>query len=131
MKTDWATVGLVTLASGFAGFAAENALFCSHGAPANTCPLRHSANAPNLPFLPVYAVGGAAVALLAPHLADLHPVGKALVYAGALTAVEAAAGYGERAMGRESWDYGGSPVDLSHAALWGALGLGLDKLLRL
>lgn len=114
------TVALAALLAGVAGWTLEN---IGGGSP------RYSAHLPGLPFLPVYAAGGAVVALLAPSLSGFHPLGKAMVYAGALTALEASAGYAERAMGRQSWDYQGAPVDLPHALLWGGLGLALDSVL--
>lgn len=85
---------------------------------------RFSQNLPGVPFLPIYAAGGAAIALLEPHLRSRPILLQALAYAGALTALEAAAGLSERALGRApSWDYHGAVIDLPHAALWGVLGV--------
>lgn len=114
------TVALAALLAGVTGWTLENV---------GSDKPRYSSHLPGLPFLPVYAAGGAIVALLAPSLSDFHPFGKALVYAGALTALEASTGYAERTMGRKSWDYEGAPVDLPHALLWGGLGLALDSVL--
>lgn len=114
-------VAWTALGTGVAGWALENALY----AP----PTRYSYHLPGVPLLPVYAAGGAAVVLMAPHLRALTPSGKFLVYAAVLTSIEALAGLAERVEGRRSWDYDGLPADLAHAALWGALGLGLDYVL--
>lgn len=114
------SVGVVALAAvgaGFAGWAVENGLFGP----------RFSYHAPKIPFLPVYAVGGAAVALLAPHLSSATLLERAAVYGLTLTAIEGAAGRLERAEGRRSWDYGGSPIDLPHALAWAGLGLVLEQ----
>lgn len=116
----WSTVLLAAAGTGIAGWVLENVAFGP----------RYSAHLPGVPFLPVYAVGGATIALLAPHLSAMDPAGRALIYAGTLTGVEALAGYVERAQGRKSWDYGGSPVDLPHAALWGGLGLLAESMIR-
>ena len=92
---------------------------------------RFSQNLPGVPFLPIYAAGGAAVALLEPHVRSQSLLIQALVYTGALTALEAAAGLTERALGRApSWDYNGAVIDVPHAALWGALGLLAASVLR-
>jgi hypothetical protein len=115
------SVLVAAAASGVLGWAGENAL--------SKTP-RHSALAPELPFLPIYAAGGALVVLAAPHLRGQPLPVRFLAYAGLLTALEAAAGAAERAAGRVSWDYGGSVVDLPHAALWGLLGLGLEAVVN-
>lgn len=81
-----------------------------------------------IPFLPIYAVGGALVAATAPEIRALTVPARALVYGGGLTALEALAGRTERALGRRSWDYRGDVVDLPHAALWSILGLGLEAI---
>lgn len=107
-------------ATGIAGWVLENTLFGQ----------RYSALAPNFPFLPVYAAGGAAISLLQPRIANMHPLARFLIYAGALTAIEGTAGIIERHQGRMSWDYHGSPIDLPHAAAWGALGLLADYVIR-
>jgi len=111
------TVVLTALGAGVAGWALENAFFTEPGKP------RYSALLPGVPFLPVYAAGGAAIALLQPSIDHMHPAARALVYGGTLTALEGLAGAAERSEGRLSWDYGGSPIDLPHAAAWAVLGL--------
>ena len=115
------TIAIIALASGVAGYAIENAVVGP----------RHSRWFPDLPFMPVYAVGGAAVALLAPELRDQSVLVKALSYGVALTAVEGAAGLADRATGGRSWDYDGHVIDLPHALLWAGMGLGLDGALRM
>lgn len=105
---------LVAAGAGFAGWALENVFFGP----------RFSSIMPDgFPFLPVYAVGGAAIALVEPHIEDQPSAIRFSVYAGMLSGVELAAGALERSQGRMSWDYGGTPVDLPHALAWGALGL--------
>jgi hypothetical protein len=82
-----------------------------------------------VPFLPVYAVGAAAVVAAAPHLRELPAVARAGVYAGGLSLLELAACGADRELGPASWDYGnGGCVDVPHAITWGALGLALDAL---
>lgn len=87
-----------------------------------------------VPFLPVYAFGGLAVLVLAPHLSWLPIIGRAAVYAGALSGVEWAACKLDRARGHCSWDYedrdcaAGGCVDAKHAAAWGVLGLLVERL---
>ncbi len=111
----------VAAASGMIGWGIENAIFGP----------RHSKLFDReVPFLPVYAAGGAAVALLSPMLAEDPILVRGAVIGIVLTGLEAAAGLAERAQGRRSWDYGGSPVDLPHALAWTGLGLGLDAVLR-
>jgi hypothetical protein len=114
------TILLTALGAGFAGWLLENMLFGP----------RYSYHLPGVPWLPVYAVGGAAVATIAPRIGDMNIAGRAVVYGATLTAIEGTAGTLERAEGRRSWDYGGSPVDLPHAAAWAGLGLVLEGVLR-
>lgn len=124
-----ARIALVAIGTGVAGWALEN-VFEQISAPKDVRPpVRYSAVLPGVPLLPVYAAGGAAVAILQPHLASMSPIARALVYGATLTAVEAGAGYLERSQGRMSWDYGGSPVDLPHAITWAVLGYGLEQVL--
>ena len=114
------------LVSGTVGWAAENALY-GH----DQGRVRENAYLKGLPFLPVYAAGGGALALMTPALRKQPWPVRGLAYAGALTAIEAGAGALDKQAGRQSWDYGGgSRVDLTHAALWGALGLLVEPLLR-
>lgn len=110
------------LASGVAGWAIENALF----APRYSRVFGEA----RIPFLPVFAAGGAAVALLSEEIADESPIVRGAVYAAVLTGLEGAAGLADRSIGRTSWDYDGAVVDVPHALAWGALGLGLDETLR-
>jgi hypothetical protein len=114
----------IALASGVAGWALEYAL-------SGTPPYSQAFSGAHVPLLPVYAAGGLAVALLAPKISRFPWYGRATVYAGALTAVEAAAGLVDRADGNRSWDYAGQLVDVPHALAWGALGLGAERLVRM
>src|SRR5271166_6453024 len=91
-----------------------------------------------VPFLPVYAFGGAAVMMLAPHLreANLPWYARAAIYAGTLSGIE----YAGCLLDREvleacSWDYSQKAcaepsrgcVNFGHAALWGMLGLLVER----
>lgn len=105
-------VAFTALATGVGGWALENALFGP----------RESHHFPGVPFMPVYAAGGAVIALLEPRVSQMNLLTQALIYGGTLTAIEGAAGVLERADGRRSWDYDGSPIDLGHAAAWAVLG---------
>lgn len=100
------------LLTGVAGWAMENVLFGP----------RYSYHFPNLPFMPVYAAGGALIALMEPRVSHWSLPAQAFAYGGTLTAIEGIAGLLERAEGRRSWDYEGSPVDLPHAVAWTVLG---------
>jgi len=89
---------------------------------------RYSALLPaGVAFLPIYAVGGLLVAVMAPRIKDVPLPLRALVYAGSLTFLESAACKLERKEGRVSWDYHGDCIDLPHAAAWGALGLVAER----
>lgn len=81
-----------------------------------------------VPFLPVYAAGALAVALIAPHIEELPTVARASVYSSVLVGVELAACAVDRAAGHCSWSYDGpcpvgDCIDLPHAVAWGVLGL--------
>lgn len=115
-----------SVVGGFSGWAIENVLFASPGQP------RYSALLPGVPFLPVYAVGGAVLAGVEPFVrkSKLGVVGKFLVYGALLGGLEAVAGYAERWEGRQTWDYDGAPTDLKHAALWGVVGVLSEGILK-
>ena len=116
---DARSVALAALGAGFAGWLIENA---AQGKP------RYSRLAPSTPLLPVYAAGGALVALIAPSLSGRTLSEKMLVYGVMLTTLEGAAGMIERMDGRESWDYHGSVVDPPHALAWALLGTLLGEI---
>jgi hypothetical protein len=83
-----------------------------------------------IPLLPVYAAGGAVIALASPHLRGRTMVERFVFYAILLSALEAVAGELDSAMGRQSWDYGGGArIDVPHALAWGACGLLIDAFL--
>lgn len=115
---------------GIGGWALENAL-CDEP--------RYSAafKGAKVPFLPVYALGGASVLALAPTLKAQGlpwPV-RGAAYAGILSGVEwAACQVDRKTLGARSWDYGDDSidgegcVDLKHAIAWGALGLLAESL---
>lgn len=110
---------------GVAGWGIENALFGP----------RYSAafGGTHVPFLPVYALGGATVLALAPTLKAQNipwPL-RGAAYAGVLTGVEWAGCQVDRhTLGAKSWDYdheesldGHGCIDWKHAVAWGVLGL--------
>jgi hypothetical protein len=113
----WLGAAGVAAAAGVAGWVLENA---TSPAPRYSSVLGAEAR---VPFLPIYAAGGAAVALLAPRVRDRSWLVRGALYAAVLGGLEAGAGLGERALGRRSWDYDGATVDPAHAAAWGALAL--------
>ena len=122
----FAATALAFGASGFAGWAIENVLF----GPRYSNAFRGH----RVPFLPVYAVGGASIALLSPVIVDLPWPARAGAYAAGLTALELAACQLDRGAGPRTWDYGGatptgSCVDVPHAFAWGALGLAAESLI--
>jgi len=117
---------LKTAAFGVGGWAIENAIF----GPRYSSWWRRA----RIPFLPVYAVGGAAVLLTAPQLKKRNvPWWVRLpIYAALLTGIEyVGCQIDRRIFNACSWDYSkqncGKPyegcIDLKHAAVWGALGL--------
>jgi uncharacterized membrane protein len=112
-------------AFGVGGWLFENLLFGGE---------RYSSawNGAKVPFLPVYAFGGAAVMLAAPYLKSTPAPARAIAYAAGLSAIELAGCQVERRMMVScSWDYSGNAcknpwagcVDAPHAVFWGALGL--------
>jgi hypothetical protein len=82
-----------------------------------------------VPFLPAYAVGGAAVLLTAQAINTWPWPIRGMTYAAMLTGFEYAACQIDRQiLGAKSWDYGGgSCIDWKHALAWGALGLVAEK----
>lgn len=123
------TIAAATLGSGVAGWAIENLWSCQKEGRA--CRYSRVFGETHVPFLPVYAAGGAAVAAIAPRIAEWNVLARGLVYGTALSGIEYAAGALDRGSGWRSWDYGrGRRVDLPHAAAWAVLGLGLEQILR-
>lgn len=117
----------VAVACGVVGWALENTL---------SGPGRYSKafGGARIPFLPTYAIGGAAVMLAEPTLAPLPLPARFVAYAAGLSALELGACAMDRSMvGRRSWNYGpslgGGCVDLPHAAAWGALALMLERVM--
>lgn len=84
-----------------------------------------------IPFLPVYAAGGAGVVALAPTMKaqGLPWFARGALYGGLLTGIEWAACQLDRhTFDARSWDYGADApaegcIDIKHAVAWGALGL--------
>lgn len=114
---------------GVAGWAGENVLFGP----------RYSQmfQGRHVPFLPVYAAGGLAMLTAAPHVADRSVLTRALVYAALGMAIEYTGCRLDRGVFEaRSWDYGERDglaaktdgcVSWSHTALWGGLGLLVEK----
>lgn len=120
-----ARIAIIAAGAGFAGWALENV-----SAAAQNEPPRYSYHFPRLPFLPIYAAGGALVALLEPRLRNVSTAGRVVVYGATLTALEAVSGHLERRAGRKSWDYNGAVVDIPHTLLWVALGLAGEQAVK-
>jgi hypothetical protein len=108
---------------GIGGWVLENAL---SRRPRNS----HLFGKKLVPFLPVYAVGTSAIVGAAPHITNVPVLARAVIYAAGLSGLELAACQIDRSMGRASWAYGDdrSCVDLPHAAAWGLLGLGVERI---
>lgn len=115
---------------GTAGWALENVLF----APRYSALFRGR----HVPFLPVYAIGGSAAMMLAPHLkkAQVSWPLRAAAYAALLSGIEyVGCQIDRRDLGACSWDYSDQAcaaprvgcIDIPHALLWGAFGLLLER----
>jgi len=121
----------VVVAAGILGFAMENVIFGARYSKA-----LGGATA-GVPLLPVYAAGGAVLAVLVPVVRPLMWPLRAAIYAGSLSGVE----YGAcrldiAAGGKRSWRYSDGLdaqgcVDLPHALAWGALGLLVEEVSKL
>ncbi len=115
---------------GVTGWAAENVLFGPRYSPVF--------QGHHVPFLPVYAAGGLAMLTAAPYVADRSVFIRALTYAAIGMAIEYAGCRLDRdVFEARSWDYGqldglatktDGCVSWSHTALWGGLGLLVEKL---
>jgi hypothetical protein len=90
-----------------------------------------------IPFLPVYALGGASIMLAAPHLQKVPWYARVPIYGGILTGVEALGCFVDRKLlGACSWDYSKTNcmsddrgcIDFKHAIIWGVLGLAGEAL---
>jgi uncharacterized membrane protein len=141
MKTSDLVVKAALFGAG--GWAIENTLSETPKRYSET-PKRYSAlfQGRHVPWLPVYAFGGAIVMLLAPRLRESHLswYARAGIYAVTLSAVEYAGCLIDRkTLGACSWDYASSGkkcsgdqgcVDFKHAALWGMLGLAVEKVAK-
>lgn len=119
-------------ACGVAGWLLENTVASAQGRPPR---FSKAFGGATVPWLPVYAAGGVAVALAAPTLASASLPLRFVTYAAGLSALELAACVGDRRLeGGPSWHYPGGGlggcVDLKHAAVWGGLALLLEHALR-
>lgn len=114
---------------GVAGWAAENVLFGP----------RYSAvfQGHRVSFLPVYAAGGLGMLMAAPKVADRSVIFRALTYAAIGMGIEYVGCRLDRdVFEARSWDYGERDglatntdgcLSWSHTALWGGLGLLVEK----
>lgn len=119
-----------TVVFGAAGWIGENVLYGP----------RYSAvfQGHKVPFLPVYAAGGLGMLVAAPKLTGRSLIVRALAYAAIGTAIEYAGCRLDRdVFGARSWDYGQRDglaistdgcLNWKHSALWGGLGLVVEKL---
>jgi hypothetical protein len=119
-------IAAVALASGAAGWAIENV---------GSEPPRYSqvlgGSKARIPLLPVYAAGGALVAILEPSIREEPWLLRFLVYGATLAALEGVSGIADQELhGRAAWSYDGAPVDLTHAAAWAALAAAAEPVLR-
>lgn len=126
-----ARLAVVFAASGVVGWLLENMLTPNAGRASG----RYSKafGGARVPFLPVYAAGGALVALAAPAAAALPLPVRGLAYAIGLSGLELAACRLDRSLpGRPSWSYGLSDacVDGPHALAWAGLGLAVEAAVR-
>lgn len=112
------------LVAGVSGWLLENVAF-------GTRYSRAFGGAP-VPFLPVYALGGAAVAAVAPATAHWSPLARVALDTGTSTAVEFAVCKLERARGECSWSYGPDDacVDVEHSVVLGVLSSLLGEAVR-
>jgi uncharacterized membrane protein len=116
---------------GVAGWVGENALFGP----------RYSAvfQGRPIPFLPVYAAGGLGMLIAAPKVAGQFVLTRALTYAAIGMAIEYVGCQLDRnVFEARSWDYGqldglatstDGCLSWKHTALWGGLGLLVEKFL--
>lgn len=81
-----------------------------------------------VPFLPIYGLGGVALAAIASHVKGEDWLSRFGAYAAALTALElVSCKVGKAVYGYVGWEYdGGACVDIGHSIAWGALGLALE-----
>lgn len=116
------TIALTALGTGVAGWIGSRTLWNNPGS---------TIGIPDyVPFVPMYAGGGAIIATMMPYIQNYNFFIRALFYAGAITAFEGAMGYLDRASGRKSWDYNGKYVDLPHSFAWGILGLVTEGVIK-
>lgn len=114
---------------GIGGWALENAIYGP----------RFSAvfGRAKVPFLPVYAVGGATILLTKPHLKKIPWILRVPIYTALLTGIEfVGCQIDRRVLGACSWDYTNAGcahaldgcVNVSHSLLWGALGVFVEAI---
>lgn len=121
----------IAIIAGLLGFALENVLFGARYSKA-----LGGASA-GIPFLPVYAVGGAVLAAVVPAVQPLMLPLRVAAYAGSLTAVEYGACQLDRGVGgRPSWEYANGLdaqgcIDVPHILAWGGLGLVVEQVIRI
>ena len=137
--TSMAKIVPAAAALGVAGFALENVFFGAR--------YSNLFGGAHVPFLPIYAFGGAVALVAAPHLknADLPWYARAAAYGVLLSGVEWVGCRVDRdALKGCAWDYSGQEkekekekecrdpargcIDLPHFVLWGILGLVVEQM---
>jgi putative ABC transporter type IV len=114
---------------GIGGWALENAIYGP----------RFSAvfGRAKVPFLPVYAIGGAMILLTKPRMKRIPWILRVPIYTALLTGIEfVGCQIDRRVFGACSWDYTNAGcanalegcLDVSHSLLWGALGVFVEAL---
>lgn len=123
MSTELSRIMKAGVIAGVSGWAIENAY----------TPNRYSwvmgGERAGIPFLPVFALGGAVLAAVAPRLQSQGDLTRLATYSVALGGLEWAVCKADRALGHCSWDYEGACVDAPHALAWGALAMLVEPLI--
>lgn len=119
----------IVVAAGILGFVMENVIFGARYSKAL------DGRRGGVPFLPVYAAGGAVLASVIPAVRPLAVPLRFAAYAGSLTAVEYGACQLDRGWGSRSWKYeegfdSHGCVDLPHSIAWGALGVVMEQVVN-
>jgi len=128
MTSSLQRLALIGLGTGVAGWLLENVAL---GRPRYSVAFGEH----KVPFLPAYAAGGVAIALLAPHLQKENVLVRAAAYGVGLSGVELVAGGIDREImgpNRMTWAYGPdkSVIDLQHTLLWALLGLAAEQVIE-
>lgn len=121
-------IAIKSIATGVAGWGFENVFVGP----------KYPAGLGRIPILPAYVAGGAAIALMVPRMVDKPWAQRALTYAIVLSSIEfVGCQINRKLMKSCSWDYSKQAcekplegcIGLQYAALWGLLGLVMEKLI--